>query len=400
MRTAPPSGPKTKIEQKVLAFTSVGLYGNYVVLGGFNRWLHIVDIRNHKHPKLIHKVESYSPPTCITIKGRYAYIAEPERGLVVLNISNPYSAYITKTIDSPSPNNIDVAGGYAYLAADFRGMQIVDVDPTDSAKIVKTVDTEGCIIDVAHSDGYVYATDRYEGLRVFSVSNPEEAELVSTLELSGVPWWVMVQDNYAYVVSRAVGVYIIDISNPEEPTVTYLVELPDLKYDVAAAMQGDFIYAMGCKYKGSSKTVKGESAAILYIIDAKDRENPWVTNTVGMELRAKHMDLSGNYLYVADKENKLRVIDIDPPELADVVKTISHGNRISGNVAAAGGYTYLSTAAGLVVIDVEPVMLAHTVNTIETYGEVNVVMVDGNYAYVSDFSSGFRLIKLWDEVTV
>ena len=171
----------------VKTFTSVAVYGDYVITGGYNQMLHIISMSNPLKPYLVHRITTPAPVASVTVSGRYAWVAEPEVGLIIVNISNPRSAYIAKTIASPNPADIEVSGGYAYLASGSLGLQIVDIDPPESASLVKSLDTKGTLKDVLYSNGYIYAINVESGLQIISVPTPEEAKLVKTVKLEGFP---------------------------------------------------------------------------------------------------------------------------------------------------------------------------------------------------------------------
>jgi hypothetical protein len=109
------------------------------------------------------------------------------------------------------------------------------------------------------------------------------------------------------------------------------------------------------------------------------------------------MAVSGKYIYASDAQRNLRIIDVDPPELSKVVKTVKAEHSITSNIVHEGGYVYAGTPGGVLVIDVEPVAFANIANTVITESTVGAVALAGNYAYVCDRDSGFRIIKLWEQ---
>ena len=206
-----------------------------------------------------------------------------------------------------------------------------------------------------------------------------------------------IEGDYVYVVSRAAGVYVIDITPPEDASVTFFIEIPDMIFNVAGAVSGDFLYAIGCKKPIMMAQVEEVSSSILNIFNIHDPKNPWVTNTVGIDLRAVNMTVSGKYLYASDAQRSLRIVDVDPPELSKVVKTVKAQHSITSNVVHEGGYVYAGTAGGMLVINVEPVAFAKITTTVPTDSTVGAIALAGDYAYVCDRDGGFRIIKLWEQ---
>jgi hypothetical protein len=109
------------------------------------------------------------------------------------------------------------------------------------------------------------------------------------------------------------------------------------------------------------------------------------------------MAVSGKYMYACDASRNFRILDIDPPELTKVVKTVKAQHSLTSNVLYQDGYAYAGLAGGMLVIDVEPTAFANIIGTVPTDGSVNAIALVGDYAYISDSDSGFRIFKLWEQ---
>ncbi len=390
--------PADEKKGKVKAFTSVACYGNYVIAGGYNRVLHIIDVSDPQKPRLANKIMGYAPAQSITISGKYAWVAEPDVGIVVVDMSSPRYAKIATIVATPRPKSIDVEDGYAYLAADELGLQIVDVDPVESSYLVKTLDTGGLVSSVKYHDGYVYAIDYAKGLQIIKVSDPVNAEVVNTLEVPRIPAWVGVGDGVAYVFSRGMGLSVVDIDPPEMASIMSQLKLPDLKYNVVCTNSGDFVYLIGCKKRLQVAQTEEVASSILNVVDVSNPESPWIHDSLDMDFRGEFAVQDGDCIYITDTADNLLVVDVDPPELSKVMKTIRLGKHVAGNTTCGSGYTFTGIYGGLLINDIDPLMLAHFVNTIKTYGDVTAVDIQGNRAYIADTESGFRVVRLWDDV--
>jgi hypothetical protein len=75
-----------------------------------------------------------------------------------------------KSVDTPGyASGVYVSDGYAFVADMDSGLQIIDVEPPESAYIVKTVGTPDSAYEVCVSDGYAYIADFDGGLRIIKL---------------------------------------------------------------------------------------------------------------------------------------------------------------------------------------------------------------------------------------
>ena len=100
--------------------------------------------------------------------------------------------------------DVAVSGSYAYLANEEAGLRVIDISNPASPIEVGYIDTWDSALDVAVSRSYAYVAAWVDGLRVVDVSdpaNPVEVGYGGTLLAS---WGVDVADGYAYV-SETIG---------------------------------------------------------------------------------------------------------------------------------------------------------------------------------------------------
>ncbi|MBK6561922.1 MAG: hypothetical protein IPG14_10280 [Dehalococcoidia bacterium] len=90
-----------------------------------------------------------------------------------------------------------VAGGYAYVADQERGLRVINVaNPTAPTEVGFRQTFRAMAVAVAN--GYAYLADEFNGLRVIRVTNP--AVPVEISAVSGLNAYdVMVMAGYAYV---------------------------------------------------------------------------------------------------------------------------------------------------------------------------------------------------------
>ncbi len=139
------------------------------------------------------------------------------------------------------------------------------------------------------------------------------------------------------------------------------------------------------------------SATGLHIFNISDPLSPvWVT-TVDIPVyayQAYDVYVSEGYAYVALYEGGLAIIDIDPPESAQIVNSVDLSGNTT-NVYVSNGYAYMNCGSdGFEIIDIEPPQSAHIVNFIKTRGACCDICVSGNYAYVGEYFGGFQIYNI------
>src|SRR6185436_5713403 len=77
------------------------------------------------------------------------------------------------TVKTPSVcYGVDVSGSYAYVAEGDAGLQVIDVTDPAAPAIVGSVDTPGAPVGVAVQGSYAYVADNAAGFQVIDITNP------------------------------------------------------------------------------------------------------------------------------------------------------------------------------------------------------------------------------------
>ena len=107
------------------------------------------------------------------------------------------------------------------------------------------------------------------------------------------------------------------------------------------------------------------------------------------------MTVSGDYVYVADGAEGLRVISVSDP-----AQPVEAGNYYTSGtcrgVAVSGDYAYVANyTAGLQVISVADAGNPVEVGYHDTPGTANGMAVSGDYAYVADVATGLQIYQFY-----
>ena len=148
---------------------------------------------------------------------------------MIVNIIDPTSPIVTaKTEPFPGVvNSITIAGSYAYVADGEGGLRIINVSTAAAPFEVGYFDTAGQAQSVAVSGNYAYIADLDHGLRIINISNPASPFEAGFFNPSGLGDWaytVKVAGSYAYV-GGVDGLRSINVSNPAQPTLADFFEI-------------------------------------------------------------------------------------------------------------------------------------------------------------------------------
>ena len=178
----------------------------------------------------------------VEVYGDYAFVADYQAGLRIIDVTNPANPLPMGAYDDPSPGNapykLHVSGDYVYVA-DVNGLQVVDVSdptaPTLAGAYAPTTNAD----DVCVAGDYAYLADGSAGLRVIDVSDPTNPSLVTTVNTPNNAIGVVVAGNYAYVADLS-SLQVVDIQIPASASLAG--SLSGIGSPVNLAVAGDRLY--------------------------------------------------------------------------------------------------------------------------------------------------------------
>ncbi|UZO74948.1 DUF4347 domain-containing protein [Microcystis aeruginosa str. Chao 1910] len=288
----------------------------------------------------------------VQVVGNYAYVADGDSGLQIIDISNPTNPTLKGNYDTTSSfhwaYDVQVVGNYAYVADGDSGLQIIDISNPTNPTLKGNYDT-GWAYGVQIVGNYAYIADTYTGLQIIDISNPTNPTFKGNYYTSeAVPAYdVQVVGNYAYIITRS-GLQIIDISNPTNPT-----------------LNGNYNYGSDDAY---GVQIVGNYAYVahllgLQIIDISNPSNPTLKGNYDTYF-AYGVEIVGNYAYVSNSLNGgLEIIDISNPSNPTLKGNYdTSGQHNTYDVQVVGNYAYVAYGLdGLKIIDVSEFTSPQTV---------------------------------------
>lgn len=269
----------------------------------------------------------------VVLSGIYAYVADVNSGLRIINVENPAAPAEAGFYVTPgSAFSVAVSGNYAYVTDLSIGLRIINISNPSTPTLVSSFNTEGDFnaYAVAVSGDFAYVANFASGLRIINITNPtvptEEGFYLTPYRARSVA----VSGTYAYVADDASGLRVINITNPSAPTEAGFYDTPGEAYGVA--LSGSYAYV-----------ADGEFG--LRIINISNPATPFEEGFFDTQGYARGVAVEENYAYVADEGSGLRVINVTNPA-APTEAGFYNTPGAAWGVAASVDYIYVGDWTG------------------------------------------------------
>jgi large repetitive protein len=171
-------------------------------------------------------------------------------------------------------------------------------------------------------------------------------------------------------------------------------DIENLTFVPDAGWSGD----TGFSWNGSDGTAYAASAANvdITIIHAVNQLSLSLVGSLDTENDAFEVAIAGDYAYVTDGDNGLKVINVLNPTDPVLVGSLDMGGRAIG-ITIVGVYAYVTIIdKGLRIINISDPTNPILVGSLDTGGGASGVTVTGIYAYVADGDYGLKIINISD----
>ena len=197
--------------------SNITVQGNYAFIADSNDGVQIVDITSPSSPIIVNTIPELGTTQKVIVDNNIAYIFDYGWGLRIYDVSNPL---IPVSLSQVNVNGIanggTVVNNIAYVAKLNDGLQLVDVSDPTAPVLLGAVDTTGSASDVEVVGNIAYVADGASGLQLVDVSNPSLPVLASQNSDHGTVRYISIKNNKAYF-SGFTGLYIYDVTTPASP---------------------------------------------------------------------------------------------------------------------------------------------------------------------------------------
>ncbi len=378
----------SKIDAAKSLIRAIYLDSNYLYIAG-EKDFSILDVSNPLSPKVLSGMANPSSTAefhDVEVSGNYAYLANTNAGILVINILNKASPQVVTTLPLPgnnSPWRIAISGNYLYsangnTAKTVEGrLDIVDIsnplNPSVAGNYSPAGITNNSLTGVVIKGNYAYVTEYHDGVYVVDVSNPAAPfNVTSIIDRSGGTFNandVKIVGNYAYVSVRYQGFNIINITNPAS-------------ISILKKVVGNVSYAEGI-YPTPSHTYIADESRGFVIYNTADILSPVFMVNVIVIGGHNVVALKDNFMFIGAHNDGVWSVDIsDPasPRESSFVPYIGTSGRVE-EMGLQDNYLYVAADwAGLNILDITD--LANPKIVVSSYGpSMDNLLVDGAYLY-------------------
>ncbi len=242
------------------------------------------------------------------------------------------------------------------------------------------------VISFGRNDGLLFAgkpgqanvTIKNNGItqQVPVTVNNFDPQALSVISIPGGTNNVDVSGDYAFVATGS-GLSVVNVSNHSSPKIAANLSVGGTAYDVRIV--GNFAYLAA-----------GEQG--LKIVDVADPTHPTLKGSFDTLGLAQDVKVDRQFAFIADGSNGLEIVDVHNPSAPVEAGRLSGLGNVVG-VDVSDNTAVLVADNSLHVIDVTDLVNPRLLVSL-SIGAVQDVVMEGNYAYVASYTSGWQVVSL------
>ncbi|MBN1938804.1 MAG: hypothetical protein JW843_04410, partial [Candidatus Aminicenantes bacterium] len=338
----------------------------------FQNGLRILDITQVTRPILLSEIH-LGGGYAVALSGDMALVAAAEKGLAVIDASDPKKPVLKSVFDTPGEaRDVAVDGTTAFVADYTEGLLAVDFADPASPKAAGAWNSPGEALGLKLRGKTVFLADGAAGLQTVDASSPGKLVPLGSLDTDGTAESLALADDYAYIADGPGGIKTVDIRDAAKPKQTN--SLTASGYARSAAVEGS-VLCVGSLYDGGYQ-----------LLDISNPAAPAVasTNKYTMYNEGWNVRIFGNRGVVVDYFSGvffLNFSDIKKPSILGRFFTPSSIVSVCGKDNLAFAVGELSGVQSVDLTDpARPVSLGGS----SIFRGVQNIAVAGNTVYVTD----------------
>jgi len=275
------------------------IQGNYAYVANDQGGLQIVDIRSSSSPRVVGKYFSQANIQGVAVRDSFAYLAlaagPPNNGgLVIVNIHDPSDPVFVSQDNWFYAYNISAPAGdtqYAYIAGRYWFI-VEDVSWPQYPSYARRFATPGNVRDLEIVDSLAFLAAEQVGLLIYNLNHPDSTVLVGEIDTPSNARSVFVVNGFAYIADGNDGLVIIDARDPKNPILAG-------QYDTPGYAQGIFVQ--------NNLAYIADGSEGLQVINVSDPANPELYGTLKTTY-AYNVKFIDDLIYLVDRDQGLLLI--------------------------------------------------------------------------------------------
>jgi hypothetical protein len=349
-----------------------------------NRGLTIVDISNLQEPKIkenIYLNDGFARCVKLNSDETKAYIANSEGGFVEVDLNSKTKRVLDL---NATVRFVELTSNEqkAILAIDSKGVAVVNLNSFSVEKIIDTPDIAYSLSLI--NNNLALVADNKTGIIALNLDTNETLDTFNTYGYArGIT--VNKDKTYGFISDGTKGLVIIDISDLNNLSYISRVDTPDFA-------------RFAILDKNETRAFVADSKANLQVIDISDINAPKIINSIDTPYRTYSVALNSNesIALLATGSNGVEIVNLNGLPNLSILASLKPQYRnyrifLDNNIAyVSSGY------AGVSVIDITNALNPTLKTTIDTSGFTLNLTKEQNYLYVADGYKGIVKIDISD----
>jgi len=275
------------------------IVNGYAYIADGSNGLVIVDIRNKRLPVQVGYLQLIlSHIYDVKVSGEFAYLVSGT-GLTIVDISKPDNLQIVGSISTNgTAKGVYIKGNYAYVADGNNGLVVIDITDKSAPSLIGNYIPSDSVdyADIVVDGNFAYVLNLGDGLVILNISDLNAVSRVGNVSLGGYPSQLVKNGNYIYIATGQNGASIIDISDKTNPILVQ-GNIGGYRFDPTTYVEiaGNYLY-VGNMY----------SMRIFNITDKNDPKLLWSSRNVTVG-KVNTLKVEGDWLYMIDSTNGLNI---------------------------------------------------------------------------------------------
>ncbi|MFC2170887.1 beta-propeller domain-containing protein, partial [Calditrichota bacterium] len=380
----------------------IAVVGDYLYLAARIEGFQVIDISDPASPAMIRSVDQRTTRIeQIIVLGQYGYTIGSlfEGGSFrIYEVSNPANPELLgeEFIQAAYDENLDlnslgISGNNALIPFSsespreptFFGIFIVNISDYTNPRFLTTYELDSECLDISIADDLAYLANDSE-FRIYDISNPQNPSQEGhfpKLQADGISGIDQAYLN-AFVVSQS-GLSAIDVSDPSES-----VQINHIPLDYCSGIDIIENHAL----ISVAKPEPGEEEVFFHIADIKEPAGIDIISVLGSHCFSTGIVADTNHTYIIGFNDINGLFIYDSLEMTGSIELSGELNAL----AVSNNIAFVTGSEGLTIIDVanpdNPVVAAN----LSEFQLARDLDVDGDYVYIVDGENGMFIVDVSD----
>ncbi len=388
----------------------------------------IIDITDKTNPQVVGNYPLEATSQAVYVFENYpdgarAFVLTDYEGLFVFDVSTPSNPELLSTFETYMGGQDLFGDGWnykLYAAVEENGFEIIDISNPNQLQRLGRKETGGRAMGIYVQDNIAYVADYFNKIRLYDIGEPASINYIGYYSTPGLTYDIVVYDTLAIVADGTAGVEFIDLTEQRYP---YPGVVDGTAYSVFYCPSNGKVYTAA--YEGglweldasngnvvSSFPAKGNSISLnltnnnLHVatgfdgyafFDVSEAANPQLISIYNEDiLYARDVAVVGNYAYLANGTEGIKVLNIENPDniSLETEVSISSGSARKIFTDVADNKIYVACSFGGVrIYDISTPSSPELIGSFNTAYSAQDIWVENGYAYVADYLDG---MEVWD----